>query len=320
MFTPPFRAVLLKSIGLAILLLIMLGIGLHRLFAWLATEGGGYLEGVTGPGLQTPLHALLWVLAIAAGFGLLAGTVFIMPAVTAFVASFFSDEIAAEVERVHYPADPPGQPISLTRATLEGVKTALLALLVYLIAVPFLLFAGFGFLIFFVANAWLLGREYFLLAAMRFHSVTEAKVLRRQNASTVFTAGCLIAAFVSIPILNLATPLFGMAFMVHMHKRLSAPRPELIAFTQLPLVALYPNTSVKPSPLRSASWIASPAGPVPVTAPWPAIVSVKFAETSKRIASIGIELYGPLPGGVAVGGRFAPETIKVRGLREIEIR
>jgi len=51
-----------------------------------------------------------------------------------------------------------------------------------------------------------------------------------------------------------------------------------------------------------------------------AIVSVKFAETSKRIASIGIELYGPLPGGVAVGGRFAPETIKVRGLREIEIR
>jgi CysZ protein len=30
-----------------------------------------------------------------------------------------------------------------------------------------------------------------------------------------------IAAFVSIPIVNLATPLFGMAFMVHMHKRLS---------------------------------------------------------------------------------------------------
>jgi len=39
----------------------------------------------------------------------------------------------------------------------------------------------------------------------------------------------VIAAFVSIPFLNLATPLFGMAFMVHMHKRLSGPRPELIA-------------------------------------------------------------------------------------------
>jgi hypothetical protein len=37
------------------------------------------------------------------------------------------------------------------------------------------------------------------------------------------------------------------------------------------------------------------------------------------ISSIGIELYGPLPGGVAVGGRFAPEAVKVRGLREIDL-
>jgi hypothetical protein len=56
-----------------------------------------------------------------------------------------------------------------------------------------------------------------------------------------------------------------------------------------------------------------------------AIVSVKLLDaprpdtTSLPIATIGIELYTPLPGGVAVGGRFAPETIKVRGLREIEL-
>jgi len=56
----------------------------------------------------------------------------------------------------------------------------------------------------------------------------EAKALRKQNGATVFAAGLFIATFVSIPIVNLATPLFGMAFMVHMHKRLSGPRPELI--------------------------------------------------------------------------------------------
>jgi hypothetical protein len=56
------------------------------------------------------------------------------------------------------------------------------------------------------------------------------------------------------------------------------------------------------------------------------IVSVKFAEPprpdapSPSISSIGIELYGPLPGGVAVGGRFAPAAVQVRGLREIDIR
>ena len=30
-----------------------------------------------------------------------------------------------------------------------------------------------------------------------------------------------IALFVSIPVVNLATPIFAMAFMVHMHKKLS---------------------------------------------------------------------------------------------------
>ena len=103
-----------------------------------------------------------------------------------------------------------------------------LTILVYLVALPFVLFAGAGFLIFFIATAWLLGREYFELAAMRFRSPAEAKAMRKDNAATVFTAGLFIAAFVSIPIVNLATPLFGMAFMVHMHKRLSGPRPELI--------------------------------------------------------------------------------------------
>src|SRR6185369_11439362 len=177
MFTPPFRTVLLKSVGLAILLLIMLGIGLKRVFAWLSAEGAGYLEGVTGAGWHTPLQVLLWIVTVTLGIGLFAGAIFVMPAVTAFVASFFSDEIAAEVEHVHYPADPPGTAVPLPRAVIEGAKTALLALLVYLCAVPFVLFAGLGFLILFIANAYLLGREYFLLAAMRFHPVAEAKAL-----------------------------------------------------------------------------------------------------------------------------------------------
>ena len=53
------------------------------------------------------------------------------------------------------------------------------------------------------------------------------------------------------------------------------------------------------------------------TGPILTIVSVKFSDAT--ISSIGIELYGPLPGGVAVGGRFAPEAIKVRGLREFPL-
>ena len=89
---------------------------------------------------------------------------------------------------------------------------------------PFLLVAGLGLVIMFLATAYLLSREYFLLAAMRFRSPDEAKAMRRARTAPVFVAGLLIALFVSIPIVNLATPLFAMAMMVHMHKRLSGPR------------------------------------------------------------------------------------------------
>jgi CysZ protein len=72
---------------------------------------------------------------------------------------------------------------------------------------------------------------------MRFRTPAEARAVRKQNSGLVFAAGLVIAAFVSIPVINLATPLFGMAFMVHMHKRLSGPRPELIepARTRVPV-------------------------------------------------------------------------------------
>ena len=74
-----------------------------------------------------------------------------------------------------------GPALPLLRALIEGIKIALLALVVYLCALPFLLFAGIGFVILFLANAYLLGREYFELAAMRFRPPHEAKALRRAN-------------------------------------------------------------------------------------------------------------------------------------------
>jgi len=221
MFSPPFRAVLLKSIGLALILIIIIGIGLHDLLAWLAGAGEGFAENALGPNAHAPLTVLAFVLTIAASLGIVVGSIFLMPAVTALVASFFVDDIARAVERSRYPGEPEGKPLPLARALIEGVRTALLAIAVYLVALPFLLFAGFGAVIFFFCTAYILGREYFELAAMRYRPVAAARALRKRHQGTVFVAGLFIAAFVSIPIVNLATPLFGMAFMVHMHKRLS---------------------------------------------------------------------------------------------------
>jgi CysZ protein len=218
--SPPLRAVLWKAIGLALALIVVVAIVLNRLISLLLGAGSAAVENGLGPHAHMPATVLGWVLSIAAGLGIVVGSVMLMPAVTAFVASFFADEIADEVEREHYPTDPRGVALPLWVAVIEGGKTALLAVAVYLCALPFLLFAGFGVVIFFLATAWLLGREYFDLAAMRFRPPDEAKAFRKHYAGTVFAGGLLIAAFVSIPVVNLATPLFAMSLMVHVHKRL----------------------------------------------------------------------------------------------------
>jgi CysZ protein len=228
--SPPMRSILWRSIALALVLIVVLAIALQRLLSWLATAGEGWLEAMLGPGFHTPLDVLALIVSLAAGLGIVFGAVLLMPAVTSLVASIFVDEVADHVEREHYPAERPGLALPLTLALSEGIKAALLTILVYLIVLPFVFFAGAGFLVFFIATAWLLGRQYFELAAMRFRPPEEAKAMRKDNAATIFAAGLFIAAFVSVPVVNLATPLFGMALMVHMHKRLSGPDAANLKF------------------------------------------------------------------------------------------
>lgn len=67
---------------------------------------------------------------------------------------------------------------------------------------------------------------------------------------------------------------------------------------------------------RPLSDIADDSGPIL------AIASLTYADTSQvdgvqlPVSQIAIELYAPLPGGLAAGGRFAPGAVKVPGLLE----
>src|SRR6185437_15425947 len=228
LFSPPLRRVLLKSVGLALLMIVIIGIVLNRIFSSLAESGAHWAEQTSGFAPHAAWATLAWVLSIMASLGIITGALFLMPAITAFIGSFFVDDVGDAVERESYPAEPPGRAVPLVRALIEGVKFAILTLAVYLCALPFIFFAGIGIVIIFLANAYLLGRQYFEFAAMRFHRPGEAKALRRTHAAYIFFAGMTIAVFVSIPLVNLATPIFAMAYMVHIHKRIAGKRAELI--------------------------------------------------------------------------------------------
>src|ERR1700722_16594062 len=150
MIAPPLRAVLWKSIGLALALIIVVGIALDRLIVQLIGAGGASLVSTLGPQAHAPASVLAWLLSIVAGLGIVVGSVFLMPAVTAVVGSFFADEIGAEVERENYPADVPGRALPLWLASWEGAKTALLGVAIYLCAMPLMLFLVFRAGVFFL--------------------------------------------------------------------------------------------------------------------------------------------------------------------------
>lgn len=221
LFTAEFRAVFWKSLGLTVLALVALWFGLHQMFDALAMP---WIDALL-PGFPAWAGWLGTIAAIAAGIGLAIGLALLVAPVTALVAGLFLDDVAELVERHDFPLEPPGRALPAGQAMWLAVKFFLVVVLANLVALLLLLIPGVNIAAFFLVNGYLLGREFFEFAAMRHRSETDAKALRRRHAGTVFVAGLVIAAFLAVPLLNLLTPLFAAAMMVHLHKTLSAERP-----------------------------------------------------------------------------------------------
>jgi CysZ protein len=126
------------------------------------------------------------------------------------------------VERTDYPADPPGKAMPAIPALWMSLKFLGVVILGNIVALLLLLVPGINIAAFFLVNGYLLGREFFEFAAMRHRPQADAKAMRRRNRGTVFLAGLVIAGLLAVPLLNLLTPLFAAAMMVHLHKMVAA--------------------------------------------------------------------------------------------------
>jgi CysZ protein len=144
-----------------------------------------------------------------------------MSPVTAAFAGLFLDQVAEKVEERHYPWDPRGTPLPAGRAILMAIQFFIVVLVVNLAVLP-MVFFGFGAFLLVAANAYLIGREYFEMVAMRHMSMEEAKILRRENSPTIFVAALLPALMSLIPFVNLTTPLFSTAYFTHLFKSVRA--------------------------------------------------------------------------------------------------
>jgi CysZ protein len=201
--SPPFRRILFAALGLTILLFGATIAATVMLLDALKLVPWGWAE---------------TVIDVVASLGIVILAIFLMAPVSAFFAGFFLDRVASLVEREHYSLDPPGRELPFAQAVLTGVQFGLLVLALNILLLPSFFF-GIGAVTMLVANAYLLSREYFEMAAMRHMMVAEARQLRKENAPQIFLAGLLPALAALVPIVNLAVPLFSTSYFVHIFKQ-----------------------------------------------------------------------------------------------------
>ncbi len=212
---PKFRSVLFRGIGLTILLLILACAGA----IW-------FINSLSGNEISLPfVGTISWlndVLNYSGIFLVLVLPVFLMVPVASAITSIFLEDVAQAVEDKHYPTLPKAPRIPVAEAVMDGlgflgvlILANILALILYAILPPFAPF------IFWAMNGFLLGREYFTLAAMRRLGRDGARKLRAKHVTTIWAAGTLMAIPLSVPLVNLVIPILGAATFTHIYHKLS---------------------------------------------------------------------------------------------------
>lgn len=222
------RPATLRLILVGMALTIVLFIGLQAAIFWalrLMVPGGFALpwlgEVQIGPVLSWGSLALFPLMGI-----------FLMAPVAALFSGLFAENVAAEVERRHYP-DRQGVSLDFMDSLLESlaVMAAVLGIgIVALLLTPFL--GPLVPVLFYTANGWLLGREFFQMAARRHLSEPEARRLRQRHSGAILITGALVAVGLTVPLLNIALPLLAASAFTHLYHKVSGSAGP---------VARYPN-------------------------------------------------------------------------------
>ncbi|MCJ8332959.1 MAG: EI24 domain-containing protein [Epibacterium sp.] len=212
---PRFRSVLLRGIGLTFALLVGAYIGIVALIQWLV-----------GPSVTLPwVGEVTWMNDLLS-FGSLVVMMFVsmvlMVPVASAMTSLFLDEVAQAVEDRHYPQLPAVQGLAIWDSLKDTVNFLGVMIGANVLAIAlYLMFAPFALFIFWALNGFLLGREYFTLAAARRVGLVEAKRLRRHHFVTIWAAGVLMAMPLSLPLVNLVIPILGAATFTHLYHMLA---------------------------------------------------------------------------------------------------
>jgi len=205
--------ILLKSIAVTLIAFVIVAAAGWYVLDWLLARGG--LEDGMFEGAGAVREALSLLLALV-------GLWLVWRVVAMAVVQFFADDVVAAVERRHYPGEASmARELSFGEQAGNAARAAGRTLLANLIAAPIaliLLFTGVGtFVVFWLVNALLVGRELQDMVWLRHrHDKAEAPPV---GPGERFMLGGLIAGMLAVPFLNFLAPVLGAASATHLVHR-----------------------------------------------------------------------------------------------------
>lgn len=210
-----FRRVLFLGLGLTVAMLVAIYAGMLALIERFAD----------GPVTLPIVGEVTWIGTLLGWGGLgviILMSIFLMIPVASAITSFFLEDVADAVEAKHYPTLMPAPKQPLSAALIDTLS--FFGVLIVANMLAFVAYAMLPFLalpIFYALNGFLLGREYFTVAAMRREGRTGAKAMRRAHLPQIWMAGILMAVPLTIPIMNLFIPILGAATFTHLYHRIA---------------------------------------------------------------------------------------------------
>ncbi len=209
---PKLRVVIWQSLLLSMVLQVAIGV-----LAWWALQSFATFQ-------WTWLNeAIRWL----GGGAVAVLALMLFPASFGIVISIFLEKIADIVEGEHYPQLGPARGIPVWTGLRSGIVFLLTLVALNLVLLPFylvaLFIAGLGALLFYGANGWLAGREYYEQVALRRRDPADVAAWRKANGGVLWLTGVVLVFLGTVPILNLIVPVLGVAAMVHVAQTLKPP-------------------------------------------------------------------------------------------------
>lgn len=140
---------------------------------------------------------------------------FLFPLLYPILMGFFDERMAEVIETHDYPHLPKATP-PFWPTLMQDVWFSVKAILLNILCLPLYFVPLVGLVVYYTLNGYLLGNQFFRMAAGRRVGIEQADELRCRARGSIVLGGAVVMFCATIPLLNLIAPLLGVATMLHL--------------------------------------------------------------------------------------------------------